>query len=69
MPPAAMTGTLTALTTASGSSVGAPQTSRAMLAVLGAAEREARDRADEYVSTEHLLLALAAQGADVAGRR
>jgi len=54
------------LPAASGSSVAAPQTSRALLAVLGAAEREARDRSDEYVSTEHLLLALARQGGEVA---
>jgi len=54
------------LPSASGASVGAPQTSRGLLAVLGAAEREARDRGDEYVSTEHLLLALADQGGDVA---
>jgi ATP-dependent Clp protease ATP-binding subunit ClpB len=54
------------LPSASGSSVGAPQTSRAFLAVLGAAEREARDRSDEYVSTEHLLLALAEHGGEVA---
>jgi ATP-dependent Clp protease ATP-binding subunit ClpB len=53
------------LPTASGPSVAAPQTSRAMLAVLGAAEREARERADDYVSTEHLLIALAREGADV----
>jgi len=54
------------LPAASGSSVAAPQTSRALLAVLSAAEREARDRSDEYVSTEHLLLALARQGGEVA---
>ena len=51
---------------ASGASVAAPQTSRGLLAVLSAAEREARDRQDEYVSTEHLLIGLAQQGA-VAG--
>src|SRR5579875_1467205 len=39
------------LPSATGASVGAPQTSRGLLAVLGAAEREARDRGDEYVST------------------
>ncbi len=50
-----------ALPRASGSSVGAPATSRGLLAVLGAAEREARQRSDEYVSTEHLLIALAGQ--------
>ncbi len=54
------------LPSASGSSVAAPQTSRGMLAVLSAAEREARERSDEYVSTEHLLIALAQQGGAVA---
>ncbi len=54
------------LPSASGSSVGAPQTSRALFGVLSAAEREARDRSDEYVSTEHLLLALAVQGGEIA---
>jgi ATP-dependent Clp protease ATP-binding subunit ClpB len=39
----------------------APQASRALLSVLSAAERQARERSDEYVSTEHLLLALAEQ--------
>jgi len=54
------------LPAASGSSVAAPQTSRGMLAVLGAAEREARERGDEYVSTEHLLLGLAGGDSEVA---
>jgi ATP-dependent Clp protease ATP-binding subunit ClpB len=54
------------LPSASGSSVSAPTASRGMLAVLGAAEREARDRSDEYISVEHLLLALAASDGDVA---
>jgi ATP-dependent Clp protease ATP-binding subunit ClpB len=48
-----------ALPAAAGSTVAAPKPSRAFLAVLSAAEREARDRSDEYVSTEHLLIALA----------
>jgi ATP-dependent Clp protease ATP-binding subunit ClpB len=48
-----------ALPAAAGSTVAAPQPSRAFLAVLSAAEREARDRSDEYVSTEHLLIGLA----------
>ncbi|WP_375492196.1 ATP-dependent chaperone ClpB [uncultured Jatrophihabitans sp.] len=48
-----------ALPAASGSSVAAPQASRSMLAVLGAAERQARDHSDDFVSAEHLLLALA----------
>jgi ATP-dependent Clp protease ATP-binding subunit ClpB len=51
--------TVDALPTAAGSTVAAPQPSRAFLAVLSAAEREARDRSDEYVSTEHLMIALA----------
>ncbi|MEP6598472.1 MAG: ATP-dependent chaperone ClpB [Actinomycetota bacterium] len=50
-----------ALPSASGASVGAPQPSRTFLAALAAAERDARDRSDEYVSTEHLLIALARQ--------
>jgi ATP-dependent Clp protease ATP-binding subunit ClpB len=55
-----------ALPSATGSSVSPPQTSRGVLAVLGAAEREARDRGDEYVSTQHLLIALAEHGGPVA---
>ena len=47
------------LPAASGSTVAAPQMSRPMLAVLAGAEAQARQLTDEYVSTEHLLLALA----------
>ncbi|HEX3337034.1 MAG TPA: ATP-dependent chaperone ClpB, partial [Jatrophihabitans sp.] len=54
------------LPSASGASVSAPAASRTMLAVLGAAQREARDRSDEFVSAEHLLLALADQPGEVA---
>jgi ATP-dependent Clp protease ATP-binding subunit ClpB len=54
------------LPSATGSSVGAPQASRGLLAVFNAAEREARDRSDEYVSTEHLLIGLAENGGDTA---
>jgi ATP-dependent Clp protease ATP-binding subunit ClpB len=54
------------LPAASGSTVAAPATSRATLAVLGAAERDARGRSDDYVSAEHLLLGLAQAGGDVA---
>jgi ATP-dependent Clp protease ATP-binding subunit ClpB len=54
------------LPSASGASVSAPSASRSTLAVLGAAEREARDRSDEFVSAEHLLLALAGHGGEVA---
>src|SRR3954466_6984337 len=51
---------------ASGANVAAPSASRNLLSVLGAAEREARDRSDEFVSAEHLLLALAATDGEVA---
>jgi ATP-dependent Clp protease ATP-binding subunit ClpB len=55
------------LPAASGSTVSAPQTSRGMLSVLSAAERIAKDAGDEYVSVEHLLLALAEVQSEVAG--
>src|SRR4051794_29663883 len=54
------------LPSASGANVAAPTASRNPLALFGAAEREARDRSDEFVSAEHLLIALAASGSDVA---
>ncbi|MBE7189780.1 Clp protease N-terminal domain-containing protein, partial [Jatrophihabitans endophyticus] len=54
-----------ALPAASGASVAAPQTSRGLLAVLGAAEKQARALGDEFVSAEHLLLGLAEQGGPV----
>jgi ATP-dependent Clp protease ATP-binding subunit ClpB len=54
------------LPSASGGTVAAPQASRGLLAILGAAEREARERGDEYVSAEHLLLGLADQGGEIA---
>jgi ATP-dependent Clp protease ATP-binding subunit ClpB len=49
------------LPSATGAAVSAPQSSRGLLATLNVAEREARDRSDEYVSAEHLLLGLAEQ--------
>jgi ATP-dependent Clp protease ATP-binding subunit ClpB len=45
-----------------------PQLSPAAARVLDAAVREADARGDEYVSTEHLLLAIAAEKQDDAGR-
>ena len=45
---------------ASGASVTQPQASRALLTVISTAGEEASALGDEYVSTEHLLLALAA---------
>src|SRR5689334_10812565 len=54
------------LPAASGSTVGTPATSRGVLNVITAAEREARDRGDEYVSTELLLIAIAQTQNEVA---
>jgi ATP-dependent Clp protease ATP-binding subunit ClpB len=47
------------LPSASGSTVAAPQLSQPTLKVLNDAEALAKERGDEYVSTEHLLIALA----------
>ena len=54
------------LPAATGSSVGAPSASRNLMVVLAAAEREARERTDEFISAEHLLLALAGGDGEVA---
>ncbi|WP_448073657.1 ATP-dependent chaperone ClpB [Georgenia yuyongxinii] len=51
---------LATLPGASGSSVAQPQTSRATMTMITDAGNEARALGDEYVSTEHLLVALAA---------
>ncbi len=50
------------LPSASGSNMAAPQLSQAALRVVTAAESLAKERGDEYVSTEHLLIALASDG-------
>lgn len=50
---------LVALPNSSGSSVAQPQTSRALLNVITDAQKRAEARGDAYVSTEHLLIALA----------
>ncbi|QQM67507.1 ATP-dependent Clp protease ATP-binding subunit [Actinomyces weissii] len=52
--------TLTALPANAGSTVTRPLPSRALLAALEAAAKEAEQLGDEYVSTEHLLIGLAA---------
>jgi ATP-dependent Clp protease ATP-binding subunit ClpB len=59
-------GLLRALPAASGSTVSAAQPSRTFLSVLSTAERIAKDASDEYVSGEHLLLALAEVPSEVA---
>ncbi|WP_371480468.1 ATP-dependent chaperone ClpB [Kitasatospora sp. NBC_00315] len=57
---------LTALPSASGSTVAAPQLARDTLAVLTEAGKRADDLDDQYLSTEHLLVGLAAEGGAVA---
>ncbi|GAB2464397.1 ATP-dependent chaperone ClpB [Promicromonospora xylanilytica] len=51
---------LIALPQASGASTAQPSASRAMATVLDLAAKEAQGLGDEYVSTEHLLIAIAA---------
>jgi ATP-dependent Clp protease ATP-binding subunit ClpB len=57
---------LSRLPSASGATVGAPQTSRQLLAALATAGKLAREMSDEYVSTEHLLVGLATDGGPAA---
>ncbi len=53
---------LSQLPSAQGSSVSAPQLSQASYKVINTAQELAKERGDEYVSTEHLLIALAKDG-------
>ncbi|MFV0254278.1 MAG: ATP-dependent Clp protease ATP-binding subunit, partial [Beutenbergiaceae bacterium] len=55
-----MSGVIAALPTASGSSVNQPTASRSLIGVLSSASEEAGALGDSYISTEHLLLGLAA---------
>ncbi len=55
---------LVALPQSSGTSVGQPQTSRALMNVITDAQKSAEAKGDQYVSTEHLLIALAASDSD-----
>ncbi len=57
---------LARLPRAAGATLSAPETSRPLLAALGTAEKRAREMGDEYVSTEHLLVGLAADGGQAA---
>ncbi|RKT84646.1 ATP-dependent Clp protease ATP-binding subunit ClpB [Saccharopolyspora antimicrobica] len=57
---------INALPAASGSTVSAPQLSRDAVRALTHAQRMATEMGDEYVSTEHLLVGLAAEGGRVA---
>jgi len=49
-----------------GASTSAPETSRQLLAVINTAASRARQLDDEYVSTEHLLVGIAADGGQAA---
>ncbi|MCX5377443.1 ATP-dependent chaperone ClpB [Streptomyces sp. NBC_00091] len=53
---------LAALPSVTGSTVAPPQPSRDLLAVLAEADSQAGKLGDEYLSTEHLLIAVAARG-------
>jgi ATP-dependent Clp protease ATP-binding subunit ClpB len=57
---------LARLPSATGATLGAPEASRALLAALATAGRRAKEMSDEYVSTEHLLVGLAADGGQAA---
>ena len=57
---AAVRNALVALPSASGSSTSQPQASRQLTAVIAQAEKEMQQMGDEYVSTEHLLIGIAA---------
>lgn len=56
---AAVRNALVALPSASGSTTSQPQASRQLTQVIAQAEQEMHTMGDEYVSTEHLLIALA----------
>ncbi len=49
-----------------GATAGAPETSRQLLSVINTAASRARQLDDEYVSTEHLLVGIAADGGQAA---
>ena len=57
---AAVRNVLVALPSASGSSTSQPQASRQLTAAIAQAEKEMQQMGDEYVSTEHLLIGIAA---------
>ncbi|HEY2553184.1 MAG TPA: ATP-dependent chaperone ClpB [Streptosporangiaceae bacterium] len=57
---------LSRLPQAAGATVSAPETARPLLAALATAGKRASEMSDEYVSTEHLLVGLAADGGQAA---
>lgn len=65
---AAVRNALVALPSASGSTASQPQASRQLSMAISQAEKEMQEMGDEYVSTEHLLIAIAvgpSQAADI----
>ncbi|QBI52083.1 ATP-dependent chaperone ClpB [Streptomonospora litoralis] len=54
------------LPAAAGSTVGAPQSARRLIVSLNTAAQRAQQMEDEFVSTEHLLVGLAADGGEAA---
>jgi ATP-dependent Clp protease ATP-binding subunit ClpB len=57
---------LTRMPRVAGATASAPETSRPLIAALAAASKRATEMGDEYVSTEHLLVGLAAEGGQAA---
>jgi ATP-dependent Clp protease ATP-binding subunit ClpB len=57
---------LARLPQAAGATLSAPETSRPLLSALATAGKRAREMNDEYISTEHLLVGLAADGGQAA---
>ncbi|NLU76290.1 ATP-dependent chaperone ClpB [Streptomyces sp. HNM0575] len=57
---------LAALPTVQGSTVSKPQPNRPLLAVIADATQRAKELGDAYVSTEHLLIGIAAKGGQTA---
>lgn len=53
---------LGALPSVTGSTVAPPQPNRELLAVISDAAQRAKELGDEYLSTEHLLIGVAAKG-------
>jgi len=58
---------LARLPRARGATLSAPELSRPLLSAISTAEKRAKDLGDEYISTEHLLVGLAADGAEQRG--
>jgi ATP-dependent Clp protease ATP-binding subunit ClpB len=51
---------------AAGATLSAPETSRPLVAAIATAGKRAKEMSDEYISTEHLLVGLAADGGQAA---